>query len=366
MKKIILFLVAIFFSMAVDAQVQQPNGKPNVQQNIDKPKPKKKYRNNFIWCFDVNAQYGILTQDIAISDISANYLNALNSNIGNCKFTNGFSSAIEGQVGFFFNHKKTLGIGLGFNYTQQKGDLILNEFSIEYQSKDFQGKPFRQKISANQPITESLEIINTNIPFVLKYKTKFSKHFGFKADLGIIYNLELRSTYTTNASFDYEAIYQYKKNSNGTYSAVYDNSPTPTNDNEWYITKNQYNQSNATGISKSFDSLQKQGYNVGLGVIPNKNSGVVSYPNGSIGFLIRPQFSYYLSRKMTLDIGGCLMYQSFKNSVNSKYRLTDKIGDYNSVLNTVATASFISYGCNMGVSYYFGKPAYLKRYVNKK
>ena len=362
MKKIFLLLTALVLVVSAWAQIPRVVGRPD----LDQPKTKKKYRNNFIWCFEVSGNYGLLNQNLTNKDISSGYLNAVNAYAGNLTFTSGSSTAMEGQFSYFFNHKKTLGIGIGFSSSQMQGNVTLDQFAAEYQSTDFQGNTFRQKITADQPITEALKITNTNIPVVIKYKTRFSRHLGFKADFGIVYNVQLTNSYNTNASFDYEAIYQYQKNSDGTYTAVYDNSPTPTNINEWFITKNQYAGSNEAGMWKSFDSLHNQGYNVGLGVSPNKNTGNVSYTKGSIGFLVRPQFSWYMGNRLTLNIGGYIMYQSFNNQVNNNYKITDKVGEYSSVLNSVTTATFISYGGTIGLSYYFGKPQYLKRKMDKK
>jgi outer membrane protein OmpA-like peptidoglycan-associated protein len=51
------------------------------------------------------------------------------------------------------------------------------------------------------------------------------------------------------------------------------------------------------------------------------------------------------------------MYQNFSNTVKNGYRLTDRVGDYSSVLNTVSSTAAQSYGLNIGVRFLFGRRA---------
>ena len=124
---------------------------------------------------------------------------------------------------------------------------------------------------------------------------------------------------------------------------------------DYLITKSSYTAHNPEGnLGNYFTSQYQQGYNVGLGVQPTNKSGTVNYVNGSVGFLFRPCLNYFLSDWCALNIGGYFMFQPFNNSVPSGYMLTDKVGTYNSLLNSVSSGNDISYGGNLGVRFFFG------------
>ncbi len=295
---------------------------------------------------DVNLLGGVLMQDLTTANTNPNYLNGLNLNTGgNLKFTNGMSYGFDAQLGYFFGHSNHFGVGAGFMYLYQQGDVAMsNPYHAEYQATDYEGNVYRQVVTSNQTIQEKLSITNMNIPIVLKYKTRFSKRLGFTADAGALINLQLRNSYTTNASFDYEAIYQYTSGTdtkNG-LPTVYDNSPTPSA-NDVFYTKAEYlalHNNNSQYVQQYFNTLRNTGYNVGLGVKPNSNSGSVSYAAGSVGLLIQPSFELFLIRQRKGFNGGFFyVYQPFNHTEQNGYMLTDKTGVYNSVLNAVTASN---------------------------
>src|SRR5579872_947968 len=77
---------------------------------------------------DINLLGGYLTQDLTSGNSLNNYNNAVSgaSNIGTLKFTNGMSYGFDAQLAYFFGRKNNFGIGAGFNYMAQQGDVTLN------------------------------------------------------------------------------------------------------------------------------------------------------------------------------------------------------------------------------------------------
>lgn len=309
------------------------------------------------WCLDINLKGGLLMQDLSQVDMKGNYTNALAAtNIGTVKFDNGMAYGFDAQVGYFFGKNRHWGVGVGFMYMAQSGDMTLDKFHVEYKSVDDTGGIFRQHITANGSIKEKLTMTNISIPLVLKYKNQFGKHWGFAMDAGILYNMQLKNSYTTDASFDYEGIVSYQKTESGKLVTYYDSHPLNNLDAvDWVITKDYYTSKNPNGnIADSFNKYRAQGFNVGLGQKPTNNSGETSYKTGSIGLLLKPSVSYLVSPHVALDFGLYYTYQTFKSDV-SNYRLTDKVGSYSSLTNGMSSVTSSSLGLNIGARIYFGK-----------
>jgi len=357
MKKVFLLLIAASGALSAIAQAPAPEGYTNNGH--------RKYTKDSAlmrWVVDVNLLGGALTQDLTTKSTLANYNNnigSLSNTGGNLKFTNGSSYGFDAQLGYFFGHSCHFGIGAGFMYLQQQGDVTMsNNFHVEYQSTDNQGNTFRQLITSTQPVQEQLQVSNMNIPILLKYKTRFSKRFGFTADAGALINIQERNSYTTNAAFNYEAIYAYAGTGDNR-TTVYDNSPTPGANDVLYTIAAHNATNSVQSLTDYFNQLHNVGgYNVGLGVKPNNNSGAVSYMQGSVGFLVQPSVNYFFSDNVALNVGVYYLYQPFKNTTNSgnsSYMLTNKLGDYSSTLNTVSASNNQSYGINVGLRFFFGK-----------
>ena len=359
MKKVFLLLIAASGALSAIAQTPGAEGYTNNGH-------RKFTRDSVLmrWVLDINLLGGALTQDMTTQNTLANYNNVIagvSNTGGNLKFTNGLSYGFDAQLGYFFGHSCHFGIGTGFMYLQQQGDVTASSpFHIEYQATDNQGNTFRQLVTSSAPVKENLQIGTMNIPVLLKYKARFSKRFGFAADAGALINIQERNSYTSKATFDYEAIYQYTPNTttkNG-LPTHYDNGETPGTSDVFY-TKAAYVASDVyPTVQDYFSKLHNNGYNVGLGVKPNNNSGSVSYMQGSVGFLVQPSLNYFFSDMVALNVGVYYLYQPFKNTTNSGntgYMLTNKTGDYSSVLNTASAANSQSYGINLGLRFFFGK-----------
>ena len=346
MKKLLFLLIAANGMLSATAQMKDSTKK----QYLTDAEMKQ-------WVVDVNLLGGALTQNFTSANSIGSYQNALSdANLGKLKFTNGTSFGFDAQLGYFFGNSKHFGIGGGIMYLSQMGDATLDQFHVQFQSTDGFNNVSRESITANQPVKESLTITNINIPIVFKYKDRFSKRFGFTVDAGILYNVQLKNAYKTNASFDYEEIVQNVTTAGGGNVTVYDNSLTPAS-TDLTITKNWFNNTSHPNetIQQYFAEQAGKGYAVGLGVTPNNKSGNVSYTSGSIGFILQPSLNYFLSDNVALNVGAYYIYQNVNNNTMNAYRLTDKPGDYSSSLNNVSKSVMQSYGANIGVRFLFGK-----------
>jgi len=339
MKTLLMLLVAAGATLPANAQT------PNTGYSTDALLSR--------WVVDINLLGGLASQTFTTANSVNNYPNALNANMGNLTFKNGYSFGADGQLGFFFGQKRHFGLGAGIMYMQQQGDAALDNFHIEYQATDSRGNIFRQVVTGNN-VSESITATSINIPVVLKYKNRFSKHWGFTADAGALINLQIKNAYTTHASFNDEAIYQFAQGGDAG-PTVYDNSPIPS-ENDWLITKAEFLRNNPNGNYQDYVNAKRAlGFNVGEGLTPNTKTGNTSYTQGSVGFIVQPSMNYFLSDKVALNFGVFYMYQPFKNNAQSGYRLTDGQGNYSSVLNNVTASTNQDYGINIGARFFLGK-----------
>lgn len=336
MKRILLLLLGVQVSLVAGAQDKKMYSRDSSLSR---------------WVIDVNVMGGMLLQDYTTNNTLANYPNAVNSTLGHMDFSNGYSIGGDAQVGFFFGRKRHWGIGTGFNYMYQVGNAGLRDFHVEYQATDYNGHVYRQVVSSNYKLSDRLTITNMNIPLVLKYKNRFSRHWGFTADAGAMFNLQMKNDYRTSGSFNYEAIYKFAEGG----TTVYDNSPTPSS-GDYFITKANFLRDNPNGnVQAYFDELRSQGNNVGLNVTPATQKGTVSYKTGSVGVIVRPSMNLFLSDNVALDFGLYYVYQNFKNDAASNYTVTGVVGDYNPTLHSVTSVNTHNFGVNVGARFFLGE-----------
>lgn len=313
---------------------------------------------------DLQLNGGLLSQKITAIPFSENYEDALNAVQGNIKFSGGQSKGYDFRLGYYFNHKRTLGIGLGINYYQQKGTLSLDTFHIEYRASSDSFPIFRQVISTTRGIKETIVAKSYNIPFLLRYKKDFNDKIALTVDAGIVYNLQVGNSYETDARFDYEAIYKFEGN-----ELVYDNQPVP-DQSSLLITKAEYQKDFPKGdVVKFFMHHDSIGKSVGLNMAANEKTGKVAYKSGSLGYTGEVAVNYMVVRNICIRAGLYYTAQSFTNTSNNNARtLTDhKIKDattgantvnYNSLLNEMQTAKSSNYGMVLGARIYFNRMAW--------
>lgn len=298
---------------------------------------------------DLMAGYGLPTVSYITANTINNYPSAIStSTTGNLKSSNTVAFAGNLEASYFFAANRHLGIGTGINYFHSQGTTSLTGFRVEYKDIDVYNNVYRQIITVNN-LSENLQQTTINIPLVVKYQGRISGKLTFTADAGILFNASNTIQYKTDASFDYEAIYKYA-GGGSQVAAVYDDAIIPGS-SDFQITRKSYANAVPYGIINNvFDTLKKQGYNVGLDKKNNK-SGRISNNEASIGFMLRPSASFAMSKKITINLGIYYTYQTFKNNTASTYRISKVIGDYESPVNSAAQTNITTLGFNLGVSY---------------
>lgn len=343
MRKIFFFFIIATIAIAAKAQT------PVVKNFADSTMPRL--------CFDLNFMIGTVGQNLSSGGFSANYKNSVNAVTDGLKFTGSSSMGFDFEGGYFFGRKRNYGVGTGIMYLMQKGTATIDKFHIEYQSKDDSGNIFRQSITSNGQIKEDIDIKNINVPVLFKYKRRFSEKLSFNFDAGLLLNMQMSNSYTTNASFNYEAIYAFTVDpETKKVTPIYDNNPTPNKKDILYTEayfKHTHPEASNQQVIDYFNTLKAHGQNVGLNVSPNTKTGSVSYTQGTMGFIIRPTIGFNLSDYFLVNVGLYYLYQPFKNDMSNGYHLTDNVGNYNSLLNSSSTNTTTSFGGSIGVRYYF-------------
>ena len=299
-----------------------------------------------------NARAGMVDHKEIVRSPGRIYNNAIpqpyNRSLPEVELDNAFG--FDAQVGYFFSPNAKWGVSSGVIFLQYGGTLTLDNMLVEYQAWDFNGDTYRQVVSNSKPVTEEFTMRNISIPLVIKYRTSISKKLGVVFDAGILYNVVARSEYTANAAFDYEAIYQFNVSSDGGVTAVYDNAVVP-DENDWMITRAQYQKDKGDGNEAAyFDGFRKQGYNVGLDV-PATGSGTKEYKTGSIGGLLQTTFTLQLTDAMQANLGLYYVHQNFRNDrTTANNRITNALGEYNTVQDNFVRFRNSNYGLSLGVS----------------
>jgi outer membrane protein OmpA-like peptidoglycan-associated protein len=340
MKKLLTLLVAASGSLAVNAQ--QPTSHRHADSLFSR------------WVVDLNLLGGFASQKYTTANSAANYPGGLNVNTGQLTYDHGQSFGADAQIGYFLGKKRHFGLGAGIMYMEQHGDAILKNYGVEFQSTDGNGATFRQVVRGND-IKEEIISKSVNVPIVLKYKTRFSKHWGFTADAGAVINVRTMNSYKAKGNFDYEAIYQFQPTGDGGTTSVYDNSPVPSQ-SDWFITKAEFLRNNPNGnLQDYFATKRSLGYRVGTAMNPTNIKGDNPNTLASVGLLLQPSINYYLSDHVALNLGVYYMFQPYETKAQTGYRLTDGVGNYTSVINNVTASTNHDYGANLGVRFFFGR-----------
>ncbi len=349
MKKIVSAIIPLFFALAASAQ---EGTEKQVLKTNDQILPRL--------CVDFNYKYGVIPTNI-YSDLKLTGYGDYDKSVSYIKkptFSNGKSQGADLTVGYFLGKKQMFGVGGGISYLAQSGVLGIDSMHVEYDRVGNYGH-YRALITSTnsgvadgnanpRAVNEALSITNISIPLLFKFKHQFNKTVGVSADLGGVINMYYENHYATNAYFDYEAVY---KNSGGTY--VYETS-YPYGANDWLITRSYFLSHNNSESAAQYFSGKTQNYNVALNARPSSTSGNVSYSIPSFGGLAQANFTYKLSYRVTFMIGGYYLYQVFQQPKANDWKITDQVGQYNSMVKGVSTTNAVSYGMNIGVRYFIG------------
>lgn len=326
------------------------------------------------WAIDLNYRFGWLDQNMETIDLKTAYgpNNLSSSKYVQPKFKSGTGNGGEIYLNYFFNKKRTLGVGIGAQYMHYVGTTTMDTMYSDYQSTDSKGRTFRQIIRTNGPLTEDVKINNLNVPLLLRLKHQFGRpekpsNFGFTFDIGPVFGLYNQTEATASGRFSYEAV--YKLAPGGGAVSGFDAGLPPSTSTSFVMTEQAYNAShnNDGGAIAWLDDLRKQneGFNVGLNksIAPTQRTQTANYNDISFGGLAQLGLSYQLSYHVTFILGGYFMYQSYTNTGNNTYRPTEQVvneggtfyGSYNPLTAGTKKSDYTSYGLNAGFRIFFGE-----------
>lgn len=309
------------------------------------------------WFIGANLRLGTQFTKADQNNWSGMYLNSVNANMSSIDVSGGINYGFDLNLGYFFGPKKNFGLGTGIQFVNQAYSLGMDKFAIEYQSTDNFGSTFRQGLRANKGLEEKIVAKSWGLPILLLYKKQINERWGANLDLGVVLNLSSKASYTAESTIDYEAIYAFDGNGN----PVYDPNSVP-NPNDWLITKAHYENVNNDGnVNGYFEGMYQQGYNVGLGVSPDKKEGDVKEYGNRTSWFIQPGVSYRI--KPNLALHAQLAYRNIlvEHGNSSNYKITDKRGSYQTMSDGINTSRQGLLSFSVGIRYYFGsskpKPA---------
>ncbi len=328
------------------------------------------------WAIDIGYRYGWLNQTMETIDLKAAYgpNNLSSSRYAQPTFKNGSGMGGDLMLSYFFNHSRTLGVGIGAQYMHYTGSITMDTMYSDYQNTDNKGRTYRQIIRSNGPLTEDVSTNNLNIPVLLRFKHQFGRatkpsNFGITADAGAVFGIYNTTEATASGRFSYEAV--YKVSPTGDKVSGFDAGLPPNADgSSFVITEQAYINSHAQndgGGGKWLDDLRRQneGFNVGLNkaIAPSQRTQSSNYNDISYGAIAQLGMSYQLSYHVTFMLSGYGMYQSFTNKGNENYHPTDNVvdeagtlyGSYRPLTSGMKKADYTSFGVSAGFRIFFGE-----------
>lgn len=324
------------------------NGCPTDEKTLVVEEPK--------WFFTLNFFAGRLLNDITFEDnLESTYINSFDFSTNQNskpKITQLNTFGLEVGLEKFFGKKSHIGLGTGLQLQYLRGAVEKSSFNVSYKAYDKWNNEYKQIISVsnNEIIEEKFFVTQLGIPILLKFEGKLSKKIGFQLDAGYFYliNFTGKANLSANSKFDYEAVY-FTEDGGSRYSYRAIDDPS----NSWMITKSQVNLTNPGKEGEYFNLLQSEGYNVGLGETTNPDLTDKKFSfNGSSGFIIRPSFNFLAGKKTVLTFGVLLMQNTYKNNKNTEsYYITKKVGEYNSLMNSLAQIKTTSILFNFGIKF---------------
>lgn len=222
---------------------------------------------------------------------------------------NSFNIGMEG--GYYFSEFAGISVGAGMN--SFSSDVLLDSYSISYNTTDDEAESFEMRISGKS-ITESQRVNFLNIPVCLNLRFSTGKKAGlyFRSGLGV--NMPLSISYEGNGIFTYEGYYP-------AYPVLLQDLPThgfPTNLN-------------------------------------TNSSGTLKIKSLCLDLIAAAGATYYVNDIFQLSIGFNFI-KSLGNisdyGKDNNFRLTSKADELKSIMEGSSSVSVQSLGVSLGLRYY--------------
>lgn len=376
MKTIILNIVLLISILNLNAQDTIKSNSGNHQDSFfeDMPVATKnskvigglKHEDNVLprMVIDITYRRGITQNDLTLMNIKSHYTNPLGADFSKKPtFSNGIYNGVNLQFGYFLGKSRRMGLGIGMNWMRYSGNISMQKYQIQYQSKDstMAHDIFRQilnglPLESGNAIEESITSNNFMIPIMFKFKHQVkNKKWGYTADAGLMLGISNSNNYDGRGRFSYDAVYKYNTSNEGIYDqGIVDNETRSITQDYWvkFPTSEGGNNDNAVAY---FKRLREEGFNVALDTTMTGNGKNPYTSKVSLGFLFQPSFTYYLGYNTTFMLGGFYSYQVYKNIEDNKYQLTNNVGVYHPISEGVKKNVVSSYGINIGFRFFFGE-----------
>ena len=311
---------------------------------------------------DLSFGYGMNIPTIAVNDFSnsslfANYNRASEDWSSTNKFSESkmkvksiLSAGISGT--YFFGVLAKVGLTSGINWSQINSEISnKNDIHISYRAEDPMGNSYRRIISS-KGITEDYTATYLSIPLMAKYKLnlrKISNKLSFEIGAGVNMNLDMTAISSDpSGTFNYEAVY--------TAQQVPGKFPTYTylSQAEIDANSNVYEWNIENGREDINYVAQREGLDLGVDKSLKLTENKTVF-KGAIGAIVSPTLYYKIGNKMFAALGLTYTTNTFSSDKASEYRITDKVGEYNSLLQSIPKFSMPVLSFNFSIRYAFIK-----------
>ena len=254
------------------------------------------------------------------------------------------------QYDRFFGRKRIFGGSIGVSYQYFETELNMQEFFVEFHDIDKFGNDYRRVVRSKSVIAEKIKMSSLMIPLTIKFKKKLFSKGGIFVDAGVAFSLLLSGSGKANASFNYEAIYKLD-NSLPTPKFIYDTNVTP-GISDWLIQEdfvNSLNGNNAAATNSYFVEQKSNGFDVAVKKEVDQSSDFKLNP--AVVLLFSGGFYYTIFKNAEVNLGVLYMSESKSKDNSSGYKLTDKTGEYSSIVNGSDKLDFQSIGIVLGLKF---------------
>ena len=311
---------------------------------------------------DLALSYGMNIPSIAINDFNnsalfANYDRASEDWSSTNKFSGSqmkvqsvLSAGITGT--YYFGVLAKVGLTSGINWSQINAEISnKNPMNISYRAEDPNGTSYRRIISS-KGITENYTASYLSVPLMGKYKfnlRKISNKLSFELGAGVNMNLNMTAMSSDpSGTFTYEAVYTAQQETGKFPTYEYLNQEQIDASNNVYLWNIENGREDINYVA------QREGLDLGVDKSLKLTDSKTVF-KGGIGAIVSPTLYYKIGNKMFAALGFTYTTNTFSFDKASEYKITDKVGEYHSLLQSVPKFSMPVLSFNFSIRYAFIK-----------
>lgn len=275
--------------------------------------------------------------------------------------------SIGGQflLGYNLDRKARLSVAAGLRYELINGELSSDSVSVSYRSEDAQSgtNGFLRSFNSRGALKETFNGTKLAVPLVVRYKLTFNSilagRLSLEAALGPLFNLSWtgKSTFEDNR-FDYGGVYYFTNpTGDNTVPQIAEYNPANTYNLELTQSVLQSRGFSDAEINDILNANFDKGYDVGVNVRADKaleGSAEKFSFKPSVGFIFQPTLQFKVASKGYVTLGGFVSFTKFSNTeLTDAYRITDKRGQYQTLINAVTSYTELQYAAQLGYRFEF-------------